>query len=94
MTKTKVYRPYEYCAVCGCDLYMKRQYYPYGFTEMPYCEKHAKEVVRRGEERRRYARRSAWHIIDMYEQGKRVAKIAEAYMISESAVREIIRGGK
>ena len=94
MTKTRVYRPYQYCDVCGKDLFMKKQFYPYGYTEKPYCEKHAAEVKRRGEERRTYARRSAAHIISLYEQGKRVERIAESYMISPAAVREIIKGGK
>jgi hypothetical protein len=69
-------------------------YYPYGFTEVPYCEHCAKQIVRSKDQRRANARKPE-SVSDMrrrmaHDEG--IDTIAKSYDVSESFVRVMIKG--
>lgn len=91
MTK---YKPYNYCAVCGRSMEDQIPYYPYGFTEIPYCEQCAKQIVRSKDQRRKNARKPE-SVSDMRKrkaQEEDIDRIAKSYDVSESFVRLMIKG--
>jgi len=64
------YKPFNYCAVCGRSMEDQIPYYPYGFTEVPYCEHCAKQIIRSKVQRRANARKSEADIRRRRENGE------------------------
>lgn len=88
------YKPYNYCAVCGMSMDEQIPYYPYGFTEVPYCEHCAKQIIRSKDQRRANARKPE-SVSDMRRrkaQEEDIDRIAKSYDVSESFVRLMIKG--
>lgn len=88
------YKPFNYCAVCGRSMDGKIPYYPYGFTEVPYCEQCAKQIVRSKDQRRANARKPE-SVSDMRKrkaQEEDIDRIAKSYDVSETYVRLMIKG--
>lgn len=88
------YKPFNYCAVCGRSMDGEIPYYPYGFTEVPYCEQCAKQIIRSKDQRRKNAQKPE-SVSDMrrrmaHDEG--IETISKSYDVSESFVRLMIKG--
>ena len=89
MTK---YKPFNYCAVCGRSMEDQIPYYPYGFTEVPYCEQCAKQIIRSKDQRRKNARKSEVDIRRRRDGGEAVEQIGRSYDVSETFIRNLLKG--
>ena len=88
------YKPFNYCAVCGQSMEDQIPYYPYGYTEIPYCETCAGKIIRNKDQRRVNARKKE-SVQDMKRRrakNESTERIAESYYVSESFVRVLIKG--
>ena len=86
------YKPFNYCAVCGHSMEGKIPYYPYGYTEIPYCETCAATIIRNKDQRRANARRSEEKIRERIKEGEKVETLAQSYYVSESFIRALVKG--
>lgn len=67
-------------------------YYPYGFTEIPYCEQCAKQIVRSKDQRRKNARKSEADIRRRRDAGEAIERISKSYYVSDTFIRNLIKG--
>lgn len=86
------YKPFNYCAVCGRSMDDQIPYYPYGFTEIPYCENCAKQIIRSKDQRRANARKSEADIRRRRENGEAIEQIGRSYDVSETFIRNLLKG--
>lgn len=67
-------------------------YYPYGFTEVPYCEQCAKQIIRSKDQRRKNARKSETDIRRRRNAGEAIEQIGRSYDVSETFIRNLLKG--
>ena len=67
-------------------------YYPYGFTEIPYCEQCAKQIIRSKDQRRKNARKSEADIRRRRNAGEAIEQIGRSYDVSETFIRNLLKG--
>lgn len=93
MKRERVFKPYNYCAVCGRSMDEQIPYYPYGFTDVPYCENCAKQIIRSRDQKRANARKdeSVRNIAERKAKDEKVETIAESYQVSPTFIRTLLK---